>query len=163
MRTPIKIFLLSLMILNPLVGAASDATVSIIAAEQARRVALLSNDMTALANLLSDDLKYVHSTGKRENKQQVLAGLSSKQVAYERFELGGLDAREITADVGVLTGTIDQRRFGNGKWSEVKLLFQSVWRNEAGTWRLISMQTLQLPQSTSAPVASPTSSKPSGS
>ena len=143
------------MILSPLLGAASDVTAPIIAAEQARRVALLSNDVTALANLLSDDLKYVHSTGKRETKHDVLAGLSSKQVAYERFELSGLDAREITADVGVLTGTIDQRKFGNGKWSDVKLLFQAVWRNEAGTWRLISLQTLQLPQGTPAPVTTP--------
>ena len=160
MRTHIKIILFSLMILSPLVGVASDVTAPIIAAEQARRTALLSHNITALANLLSDDLKYVHSTGRRENKQDVLAALSSKQVAYERFELGGLDARKITADVGVLTGTIDQRRLGNGKWSDVKLLFQSVWRNEAGTWRLISMQTLQLPQVTPAPVTTPLPKQP---
>jgi len=140
-----KILLFSLMILNTLIARASDASSSIIAAEQSRRAALLSNDITALKDLLSDDLRYVHSTGKRENKQAVIDGLSSKQVAYERFELSGLDAQTITKDVAVLTGTIDQRKLGNGKWSDAKLLFQAVWRDEGGQWRLVSLQTVMPP------------------
>ena len=140
-----KSLLFSFMILTTLVANASDTSSPIIMAEQARRAALLSNDVTALNNLLSDDLRYVHSTGKKENKQAVLQGLSSKQVAYERFELSGLDAQTITKDVGVLTGTMDQRKLGNGKWSDAKLLFQAVWRDEGGQWRLVSLQTAMPP------------------
>ena len=140
-----KILLFSLMILNTLIARASDASLSIIAAEQSRRAALLSNDITALNSLLSDNLRYIHSTGKRENKQAVIDGLISKQVAYERFELSGLDVQTITKDVAVLTGTIDQRKLGNGKWSDAKLLFQAVWRDEGGQWRLVSLQTVMPP------------------
>ena len=140
-----KSLLFSFMILTTLVANASDTSSPIIMADQARRAALLSNDVTALNNLLSDDLRYVHSTGKKENKQAVLQGLSSKQVAYERFELSGLDAQTITKDVGVLTGTMDQRKLGNGKWSDAKLLFQAVWRDEGGQWRLVSLQTAMPP------------------
>ena len=140
-----KVLLFSLMILNTVIAQASDASSAIIAAEQSRRAALLSNDIAALDKLLSDDLRYVHSTGKREDKRAVLEGLSSKQIGYERFELSGLDVHSITKDVAVLTGTIDQRKLGNGKWSDAKLLFHAVWRDEGGQWRLVSLQTVMPP------------------
>src|SRR5688572_307163 len=83
---PMKILLFSLMILNSLIARASDASSTILAPEPSRPAALLSNAISALNNLLSDALRYVHRTGKRENKQAVIDGLVSKQVAYERFE-----------------------------------------------------------------------------
>ena len=136
--------LLGLLALLPLAHAA-DPAAEVIAAEQARRTALLQGDAPALAALLADDLRYIHSTGKVETKADVLDGIARKAVAYERFELTQLAARLVTPDVAVLTGAIDQRKFSGGKWGEVRMLFHAVWRRDAGGWRQVSLQTQRVP------------------
>jgi hypothetical protein len=34
-----------------------------------------------------------------------------------------------------------ERKLGSAGWGNLVLLFQGVWRNEAGTWRLVNLQT----------------------
>lgn len=152
---PMKSMLCLAIISTALATAATGSqapTKAVIAAEQARRAALLSGDASAVAAVLADDLRYIHSNGKLEDKQAVVDGLASKAVAYERFELSGLEPRPITEDVVVLTGTIDQRKRSSGKWSELRLLFHAVWRNESGVWRLVSLQTVLPPAPAAGPV-----------
>jgi len=119
-------------------GANADA---VIAAEKARNVALVAADMVAVANLLSDDLRYIHSNGKLETKQNVLDSFAAKKTAYEWMNTTDLVADEVAPDVVVLSGKIDQRKLGGAGWQNLVLLFQGVWRNEAGTWRLVNLQT----------------------
>ena len=123
-------------------GANADA---VVAAEKARDVALLSGDAASLANILSDDLRYIHSNGYLETKRVIVDDLASKKLVYERLDTSDLVADEITPDVVVLSGKIDQRKLANGRWTELRLLFQAVWRIEAGTWRLVNLQTVLPP------------------
>lgn len=132
----------TLALSNLAVASPSD---DVIAAELVRGRALLKGDATALAAVIADDLVYIHSTGKHESKADVLAGIRSGKVAYERFVPSQLNVHPVTPDVAVLTGTIDQRKLGNGKWTDLKLLFQSVWRRESGGWKLVGLQTVQPP------------------
>lgn len=118
---------------------------AVIAAEKARNAALVAGDVTALASLLSDNLRYIHSTGKLETKAIVLDGIASKKTAYEWMKTTDLVADEITPDVVVLSGKIDQRKLGGTGWANLVLLFQAVWRNESGTWRLVNLQTVLPP------------------
>lgn len=117
----------------------------VIAAELSRGRALLTGDATALAAVTANDLVYIHSTGKRESKADTLAGIRSGKVAYERFVQSQLNVHLVTPDVAVLTGTIDQRKLGSGKWADLKLLFHAVWRRESGGWKLVGLQTVQPP------------------
>jgi ketosteroid isomerase-like protein len=117
----------------------------VIAAEKARGAALVKGDAKTVANLLADDLQYTHSNGRREGKKDVVSALEAKSLAYERFVLADLEAREVTRDVAVLTGKIDQRKRSSGQWGDARLLFHAVWRNESGTWRLVSLQTAMPP------------------
>lgn len=124
----------------------SDSTDEVIAAEYARRNALLEGDVVSLDRLLSSDLLYVHSNGKHETKQDVITGFETKQVAYEQFDLSHLAARVASPEVIILTGSIHQRKFAGGKWREVELLFHAVWRLEGEQWKLFSIQTVQTPR-----------------
>ncbi|MFO1447150.1 MAG: nuclear transport factor 2 family protein [Opitutaceae bacterium] len=142
---PMKSTLVGLLLFSLALSAVAAPSDEVIAAEKARGRALLAGDATALAAVLADDLVYIHSTGKHESKAEVLAGISSKKVAYERFDLSQTEVRLVTPEVAVLSGTIDQRKLGGGKWADLKLLFHSVWRREAGTWRQVSLQTVQPP------------------
>jgi len=137
-------------------GVAASPTDAVLAAEHARGAALLAGDTATLSALLSNELRYTHSTGKLEDKAAVIQGFTSKQVAYERFELSQLHAQVVTPEVVVLNGSINQRKLGGGKWSDARLLFQAVWRNESGSWRLASLQTAMPP----VPAVPPQAAKP---
>ncbi len=137
-----KSFLLFSMILASVTTArATDNKAAVIAAAQARAAALLRGDAAALGAVLSDDLRCIHSTGRVETKAEAVADLAAKRVAYERFDLSDLHADEIAPGIVVLSGKIDQRKLSKGQWSDMKLLFHAVFRNESGTWRIVSMQT----------------------
>lgn len=124
---------------------AASPTDDVIAAERARGRALVAGDATALAALLSDDLVYLHSSGKRETKSNVLAGFSSRKVAYERFDLSLLEARLVTPEVAVLTGTIDQRKLSGGKSERFEVALPCGLATDSGVWRQVSLQTVQPP------------------
>ncbi len=126
--------------------AQSDVADAALAAEQSRRAALLAGDVAALDAVLADDLRYIHSNGKLETKAQVMELFASKQVAYRRYELANLEARRVTSDVVVVTGSIDQDKLSGGKWTELKLLFQAVWRRDAEGWRQVALQTVRPPE-----------------
>lgn len=123
-------------------GANGDA---VIAAEKARDAALLAGDAVAVANILSDDLRYIHTNGYHETKRMVVDALAEKKLAYERLDASDVVADEVRPDVVVLTGKLDQRKLSNGHWGDLKMLFQAVWRNESGTWRLVNLQTVLPP------------------
>lgn len=142
MKTALGLLLTTLV---PVAFAGTGSTEAVLAAEAARGEALRRGDANALASLLSDDLRYTHSNGKFEKKSDTVGDLAQKKIAFERFETSELTATDIAPGVVVLSGRIDQRKLGNGKWSDAKLLFHAVWRNEGGQWRLVSLQTAMLP------------------
>jgi len=131
--------------LAPLAIAGTGSTDAVLAAEAARGEALRKGDATTLAKLLSDELRYTHSNGKLEKKPDAVGALQKGEIAFERFETSDLHATEIATGVVVLSGRVDQRKLGNGKWNDAKLLFHAVWRNEGGQWRLVSLQTAMPP------------------
>ena len=116
-----------------------------LAAEEARGAALRIADTAALSALLSDDLRYIHSTGRLESKADILAALTEKRVAYERYVVSEIHAAPVAPGVVVLNGRIDQRKLTRGQWGDALLFFHSVWREEAGHWRLVSMHTAVVP------------------
>ena len=136
-------FLILLGLLSTAFMQASDSvTRAVIAGEKARDAALLASDVKALSAVLADDLRYIHSTGKLESKADVLKALTEKKLAYQRLEAVNLTVAEIAPGVAILTGTIDQRKLTpTGGWHDAKLLFQAAWRLDAGTWRMVAMQT----------------------
>lgn len=142
MKTPALVLMLIAIIPAALAGPVEE----VLLAEQARRTALLNRDAAAAAALLADDLRYVHSNGKVETKDDVVAGLASGRVGYERFDLSQLEGRIVTADVVVLTGRVVQRKVTDGKASDATLLFHGIWRrSEEGPWQLVGLQTAALP------------------
>ncbi|HEY0863973.1 MAG TPA: nuclear transport factor 2 family protein [Lacunisphaera sp.] len=142
MKTALGLLIASMV---PVALAGTDNKAAVLAADAVRGDALRRGDATTLATVLSDDLRYIHSNGKFERKSDTVSALAEKKIAFERFETSELNATEIAPGVVVLSGRIDQRKLGNGKWSDAKLLFHAVWRNEGGQWRLVSLQTAMLP------------------
>lgn len=126
-------------------SSANDPVAAVLAADKARGAALLAADVKALDRLLADDLRYTHSNGMLETKA-IHIGTFTSGLRYERFETSKLHGQVIAPGVVVLTGSINQRKGTAGKWSDFNnLLFHAVWRLDAGTWRLASLQTAAPP------------------
>lgn len=142
-------FLLGLLLFaagsSTLSATPSEACAVVIGAERARGNALINGDLTTLEDLLSDDLLYTHSNGRRQTKQDVLDDLKSGKAIYTEFRLSDLEPRQVDDNVVVVNGRIDQAKTTPTGNQQLMLLFQSVWRLENVSWRLVALQTVLPP------------------
>jgi ketosteroid isomerase-like protein len=136
--------LLCLLALANLNLHAADPAEAVKAADLARGAALRSADTNALNTILADDFKYTHSNGYLETKaihiKSFIEGLR-----YSRFQTTNVVAHVITPDVVVLNGMLDQSKGKDGKMTDYKLLFHSVWRKKGSDWQIASLQTAAPP------------------
>jgi hypothetical protein len=138
-----KRFLL-LLVLSVVALRAADASVeAVLRADNERLKTMMAGDGAALGQVLSDAMIFVHSDGRRESKADYLRNLMAGDTAYADARTSDLQAQRITADVVVLTGAQVMRKKLGADWSEINLRFQSVWRNESGTWRLVAWQSMR--------------------
>lgn len=120
-----------------------DEVAEVIAAENARCAAWGGEDIEPLNDLLDDDIWYVHTNGKRDDK----AGLFEVAKAGWTVTREDLDVR-VHGDTAVMTGRIiiSPRNADDPatapKWASTGL---QVWRKSDGRWRLIAQQSTPLP------------------
>jgi hypothetical protein len=111
--------------------------------DAARLAAMGAGDGAALAQLLSDEVVFVHSDGRNESKADYVRNMTAGDTAYSDLKTAEVKARQIAADVVVLSGAQEMKKKLGPTWSEIKLRFISVWRNEGGTWRMIAWQSMR--------------------
>jgi ketosteroid isomerase-like protein len=115
------------------------------AADKARAAAILAKDFDALANYLSQDLIYVHSSSTREDKEQYLTKLRNAFYVYSNFEKGDVTWR-FAGDCAFMNGSVVIHVTVNGTPKVVRATYLSVWRNEGGVWRMFAWQSTPAPQ-----------------
>ena len=106
---------------------------------EARRCALLvANDLDGFADMLADDLVYVHSSGRADSKQSYVASRRASPMRFLKFEHEDLRVRVCTPVTAILTGLIRH-------WQQPDVprtnLFTSVWVRdsiESEAWRFAS-------------------------
>ena len=113
--------------------------------EESRCRALVANDLSALAALLSDDLVHIHTTGVVETKAEYLAGVE-KRLQFLSAERGELKVR-VYGDVAVATGRLDQsvRMRATGEERRLGALTTQVWRKSDANWLICSFHACLAP------------------
>jgi hypothetical protein len=109
---------------------------------EAKRTSLmLAGDTTDLADILSDDLYYLHSSGLQDNKESLLAKIANETIVYRRLE--GDPGRVIALDQSAFSvyGAVSMDAIVGGIERSVDYLFLAVWRKELDTWRLVALQS----------------------
>ena len=106
--------------------------------------AQIAGDDAALGPLLGADLRYVHSTGVAETREEYLQG-----VVDRLYEYGTIATRQRTArmsgDLAVVTGIVDMTVSARGAPKvPIRLLFSLVWTLEGGAWRLAYRQATRI-------------------
>lgn len=140
--TPIYLLIvLGLMSSGAYAGSSEDASIAgVLAANQARNVALVAHDLEALDRILAPDFNYTHSGGQVETKASHIGTLENG-LRYAKFETTELRANVITPDVVTLNGIFHQSKGRNGKQREGSYLFLSVWRRAGDSWQITSLQS----------------------
>lgn len=132
----------TLMATAPLLSAAESAAVlAVRQADQARLAAMMAGDGRALAAVFSDALVFAHSDGRVEGKSEYVRNLMAGDTAYADARTSEVQVLELAPGVVVLIGQQDMRKRLGPAWSVITLRFLSVWRNEAGTWRMVAWQS----------------------
>jgi ketosteroid isomerase-like protein len=112
--------------------------------EEALYAGLTSSDAAALADVMSDELVYVHSSGIAETKAENLAGQRSG--LYVRGPIARRGTRiRIFGDVAVTSAVIDMVDLAHGPRNTLHLQETLVWRKETSGWRLLLRQATRLP------------------
>ena len=127
-------------------GRAQDPqTVRIVAADMERVAAIKSADREKLEAILSDDLRYAHSSGTVDTKQSFIESLSTGRTKYL-----GLDYEERAftfpaPGIALMTGRAPVKVANTTGEADMVLSFLSVWREEDGKWRFLAWQSCKLP------------------
>ena len=110
-------------------------------ADKARQAAMVAGDAPALGGLMSEQLRFVHSDGRVESKADYVKNLLAGDTAYADVKTSAVEMMQVTPESVVILGVQTMRKRLGPDWSEVTLRYLSVWRNEAGAWRMIAWQS----------------------
>ena len=127
--------------LGQMARAGEPAVISAVKADKARLAAMMAGDGAALAQLMSDQLRFVHSDGRVESKTDYVKNMMAGDTAYADAKTSELETMQVAPDVVVILGVQDMRKKLGAEWSAIKLRYLAVWRNESGTWRMIAWQS----------------------
>ncbi len=125
------------------VHAAEAPVAAVLQADQARLAAMMAGDGAALARLMSEELAFVHSDGRIESKAAYVKNMLAGDTAYAEAKTADVRTMEPAPGVVILIGAQQMRKRLGPTWSEIKLKFMAVWRNEGGTWRMVAWQSMR--------------------
>lgn len=158
----ICLFLPMAAVIHAADGPSSSAVVAraaiiaaVTAADDERAGALIAADRARLDAILSDDLRYAHSSGAVDNKNSYLEAVIAGRAFY-----GGFDYRERTFNpvapgIVLMSGRVIIQSRNNQQPSVLDLNYLAVWREENGKWRFLAWQSCKNPPSTPPPPAPP--------
>ena len=134
------------------VYASTEATpqlaAQIAALEQRLYAAQVAGAAGDIAPMLSADLRYLHSTGVAESRDEYLAGVTDLLYEYGMIASRGVRLH-VSEDLALQDGIVDMTVSAKGaKKALIHLLFCLVWRREGAHWKLLYRQATRIPDGT---------------
>ena len=108
--------------------------------EDYRIVLTLSGDFDLLADVLSDNLVYGHSTGSLDTKASMLKLLREGTVEYVSIKSALDVATRLASGVVLVSGMLDTRVKVLGQLKELSGRYMAVWRQNGDQWTLEALQ-----------------------
>jgi uncharacterized protein (TIGR02246 family) len=140
LRIFLLVFTLSLGPAFCAAAAVTDGEQEILQLDQRRVEAMMANDVATVAGTLAEGLVYVHSDGRQQSKEQLLAAMKSNRTPYRKVTYNGRAVRAVS-DTRVLTGTATFEVLANGAPVAFTLRFMAVYVQENGAWKLGAYQS----------------------
>ena len=138
------LFLASCASVSRIKGGDPDAANTVRRVESTRFDAMVRNDLVLLAQLLTDDLTYVHSNGDIESKSALLATLRERRLVYDSIIPSDVAVR-IEGTSAIVTGRARLYIRSDGEIRPLTVRFTDVYVQRAGRWRTVVWQSTVIP------------------
>lgn len=110
------------------------------ALERERFRAMVDGDAAQLDRLLSEQVGYIHTNGKRETKQQFIASITTGRRRYRQIEIQSQDIVPVGRETCIVTGrALIEMGVGSGALL-FPVAYTAVQAQEQGQWRLVAWQ-----------------------
>lgn len=120
-------------------------TRALASADDARVAAMKSADREKLTAILSDDLRYAHSSGTVDTKQSFIEALTTGRTKYVALDYEERAFTFPAPGIALMTGRAHVKVANATGEADMLLSFLSVWREENGHWRFLAWQSCKLP------------------
>jgi hypothetical protein len=108
--------------------------------ERERFRAMVDGNGPQLDALLSDNVIYVHTNGKRETKQQFIDAITAGRRRYRQIEIQSQDVLPVGRETCVVTGRALIEMEANSGALLFPIAYTAIQAQEEGQWRLIAWQ-----------------------
>jgi hypothetical protein len=108
--------------------------------EERRVQAMVDANISTLKELFSDELYYGHTAGYVDTKASMLEKIGSGQYSYAAIKTHINQTTAIGESGLVITGELTIEANSSGEKKVFYTIYLAVWRLEAETWRLLSLQ-----------------------
>jgi ketosteroid isomerase-like protein len=114
------------------------------ALDQQRTQSILQRNFAALAPLLGDDLRYIHSSAVQENKAQYLEKLTNGHYIYHGLDVQQREFR-VLGDVVLVNGDLRIDVEVKNTRKVVLSRYLQVWARRPSGWQMVSWQSVPVP------------------
>ena len=123
-------------------GAEDKIIAAVRAADDARIAATVAANRAGLEASYSNDLHYVHSSGKIDNKASQIEGILTSPSSYDRFEYKDRSFFPAAPGIVLMRGRVLVHMTNKQTKEKVAndINYLAVWREEKGVWRFLSWQ-----------------------
>ena len=137
------LLLFVILISNNALAQSQDAAQVALAIERFR-MAMVNPDSTVLAELVSDDLEYVHSSGTVRNKRGFIDEFMKRWTNFTKATI--LDQTiKISGDNAIVRHRLLADANNPGYPAVVDIIILMVWRKEGGQWKMLARQAAKVP------------------
>ncbi len=137
---PVVIFVLSIFHCTPMY--ASDPLLEL---HRSKFNWMVEEQLDSLSSVLSEDLKYIHSNGWIETKEEVLENIASRHLGYREVIVDEEDVRYY-GKTGIVTGRGLFRVSLDGDPMEFELSYTEVYHKKDGQWELVQRHACRPPE-----------------
>ena len=113
------------------------------ASEDRRYAAMVAADVSALEQVLADDMIYTHSSSSVDTKASLIELIRSGRSVYRRIERPEEKIR-IYGQSAVVTGQA-RIELGGDSPRTLNLRYTNVWVKNPGGWQMVAWQSTRLP------------------
>ncbi|WP_118180845.1 nuclear transport factor 2 family protein [Paraburkholderia phosphatilytica] len=108
--------------------------------ERDRFRAMVDGDGPLLDELLSENVSYIHTNGKRETKQQFINAIAAGRRRYRQIEIQSQEVMPVGAETCVVTGRALIEMEANNGALLFPIAYTAIQAQEGGQWRLVAWQ-----------------------
>ncbi|MDQ8004136.1 MAG: nuclear transport factor 2 family protein [Pedobacter sp.] len=140
-----KLLLILMLMSSSYLYAQDKQELSLLAAVDKLKNAMISGDRQALEEIAANDLSYGHSGGKLEDKATFVETIASGKSDFVSIDLKNQTVK-ITGKTAIVRHELHAKTNDGGKPGEVHIGIMLVWQKQGKDWKMLARQAYKLPQ-----------------